>query len=131
MNHLFKLAALGVLITGAMLVPDAKADEWDRKTIVTINQPMDVQGTVLIPGKYVMKLADSESDRHIVQIYNADETHLISTVLTVPASRMTSSDTNFTFYETTPGQPMVLRTWYFADSQDGETFALPPDPRHR
>ncbi len=132
MNRLFNLAALGVFIAGAMLVPNAKADDWNRRTVINIAEPIDVQGTVLIPGTYLMKLADSTSDRHIVEIFNADETHLLATVLTVSAHRLTPTENaKFKFYETTPHAPMVLRTWYFAGSEDGEAFAPPPDPRHR
>ncbi len=132
MNRLFTLAALGVFVAGAMLVPKAKADEWDRKTVININEPMDVEGTVLVPGTYVVKLADSNSDRHIVEILNADQTHLVATAITVSAFRLTPTDNaKFTFYESTPHAPMVLRNWYFAGSEDGESFAPPPDPRHR
>jgi hypothetical protein len=130
MNRLFSIATFGVVLAAAMLVPSAKASEWDRKTVVTLGEPMDVQGTVLLPGRYVMKLSESDSDRHIVTIWNANETRIYATVLTTPAYRVTSTDdTKFTFYENVPGQPAVLRTWYYAGSEDGEEFAPPPDPR--
>jgi hypothetical protein len=93
---------------------------------------MDVQGTVLLPGRYVMKLSDADGDRHMVSIWNADETRVFATVLTTSAYRVKSTDdTKFNFYENTPGAPAVLRTWYFAGSEDGEEFAPPPNPRHR
>jgi hypothetical protein len=131
MNRLFSIATFGVILAGAVLFPTAKASEWDRKTVVTLGEPMDVQGTVLLPGTYVMKLADSDSDRHIVTVWNADETRIFATVLTTAAYRVkTTDDTKFTFYENTPGSPAVLRTWYFAGSEDGEQFNPPPDPRH-
>jgi hypothetical protein len=131
MNRLFSIATFGLILAGSVLFPSAKASEWDRKTIVTLGEPMDVEGTVLLPGRYVMKLADSDSDRHIVTIWNADETRLFATVLTTSAYRLNpTDDAKFTFYETTPGSPAVLRTWYFAGSEDGEQFAPPPDPRH-
>jgi len=65
------LAVCTVLITmlfGAVLAPGARADQWDRKTIVTFNDSVEIPRQVLPAGTYVFKLADSPGDRHIVQI---------------------------------------------------------------
>ncbi len=50
------------------------ADTWNKKTIITITEPMQIPGATLTPGKYVFKLMDSSSNRHIVQVFNEDET---------------------------------------------------------
>jgi hypothetical protein len=60
------LASLGILA----LNPVLKADEYDRKTVISISQPLEVPGVVLPPGTYVMKLFNSSSNRHIVQFMN-------------------------------------------------------------
>jgi hypothetical protein len=63
-----------VLITvllGATLAPGARADQWDRKTIVTFSDSVEVPGQVLPAGTYVFRLADIPTDKHIVQIWNA------------------------------------------------------------
>jgi hypothetical protein len=65
----------------------AQADQWDKKTILTVDQPIQVTETLLEPGQYVLKLADSNSDRHIVQIFNRDQTRIIDTVLAIPSFR--------------------------------------------
>ena len=66
-----------LFLVGAALAPPARADQWNKKTIVTFNQPMEVPGNMTLPaGKYVFKLLDSNAFRHIVQIWNEDETHL-------------------------------------------------------
>ncbi|MBI3281416.1 MAG: hypothetical protein HYZ57_16415, partial [Acidobacteria bacterium] len=59
----------------------ALADTWNKKTILTVNEPIQVPGTVMQPGKYVMKLMDSPSNRHIVQIFNEREDQVITTIL--------------------------------------------------
>jgi hypothetical protein len=56
---------LGVL--SLPFVQKTHADEWDKKTNVTFNEPVEVPGVVLPAGSYVFKLADSESDRHIAR----------------------------------------------------------------
>ncbi len=80
------LASYGIVLT-ASLTMVAKADDWDKRTILTVNQPIQVTDQLLQPGQYVFKLADSSSNRHIVQIFNRDETRLIDTVLAVPNYR--------------------------------------------
>ena len=125
MNRLaLAIASLGVL--GAALAPSARADEWNKKTIMTVNESIQVPNKVLPPGKYVMKLLDSPSNRHIVQIFNADETHLETTVLAIPNYRLEpTGKTVFTFWETPPGQPKALRAWFYPGDNFGQEFAYP------
>ena len=73
-----------LIFIAAAFSPTANADVWSKKTILTISEPIEVSKIVLDPGTYVIKLADSASDRHIIQIFNQDETHFITTVLPVP-----------------------------------------------
>jgi hypothetical protein len=70
-HHLTTIAALAVSLMGGALVPTAKADEWDKKTNITIDQSIEVDGTVLHPGSYVMRLLVSSPDRHTVQIFGS------------------------------------------------------------
>ena len=48
------------------------ADEWNKKTVLTFSQPVEIPGHVLPAGTYMFKLADTLGDRHIVQVFNAD-----------------------------------------------------------
>ena len=125
MNRLVVLAAC-VGLTAIAFAPAARADEWNKRTVMTINEPIQVPNRVLPPGKYVVKLLDSPSDRHIVQIFNADETHLITTILAMPNYRLEpSGKTVFTFWETPPGQPPALRAWFYPGDNYGQEFAYP------
>jgi hypothetical protein len=125
MNRLvLALASVGVL--GIALAPTARADEWNKKTIMTVNESIQVPNKVLPAGKYVIKLLDSQSDRHIVQIFNADETHLETTILAIPNYRLQpTGKTVFTFWETPPGQPKALRAWFYPGDNFGQEFAYP------
>ena len=64
--YICALAIAGVALLGTTLVPRAKADSWDKKTIVTVHEPIIAGNMVLQPGTYVWRLLDSSSDRHIV-----------------------------------------------------------------
>lgn len=125
MNRLVvALASVGLL--GIALAPSARADEWNKLTKLTVNEPIQVPNKVLPPGTYVIKLLDSASDRHIVQIFNADQNHLETTILAIPNYRLQpTGKTVFTFWETPPGQPKALRAWFYPGDNFGQEFAYP------
>lgn len=82
----------------------AQADQWDKKTILTLDQPVQVTDRLLEPGQYVFKLLDSQSDRHIVQIFDGDQKHIIDTVLAIPNYRLRpTGKSQFMFWETPTG----------------------------
>lgn len=123
----FAIASCLGLLAVAFL-PSSKADEWNKKTILTVNEPLAVPGKVLEPGKYVMKLMDSPSDRHIVQIFNEDETQLQTTVVAIPNYRLQPADkTQFAFWEVPAGQPRALKAWFYPGDNFGQEFAYPKD----
>src|ERR1700688_4542828 len=72
----------------AMATPNTmKADQWNQATKLTFSEPVEVPGQVLLAGTYWFTLADSDSDRNIVQIWNADRTQLVTTILAIPDYR--------------------------------------------
>jgi hypothetical protein len=114
----------------SLLTFRAKADQWDKRTILTIDQPMQITDTYLDPGTYVLKLADSSSDRHIVQIFNADQTHIINTVLAIPNYRLhPTGNSQFAFWETPPGAAQALRAWFYPGDNFGQEFRYPKNLR--
>jgi hypothetical protein len=128
MKHLQHCSCLcligGVLLTGAVSCADA--DQWNKKTYVTISQSIEVPGAVLPPGKYVFKLLDSQSDRHIVQILNDRENHVYSTNLAVPKERTEpAGKTIITFYEMPGGGAETVRAWFYPGDQIGQEFVYP------
>jgi len=118
------MASVGLL--GVGLSTSARADEWNKKTVMTVSEPFQVPNQVLPPGTYVIKLLDSPSDRHIVQIFNKEENHLFTTILAIPNYRIQpTGKTVFTFWETPPGQPKALRAWFYPGDNFGQEFAYP------
>jgi hypothetical protein len=117
------LLAIGA--TTSIAVKNAKADEWNKKTIVTIGEPVQVQKDLLQPGKYVFKLLDTVADRHVVQIFNADESHIIDTILAIPTYRMNPDGRQFTFYETPEGSAKAMKAWYYPGDNFGQEFRYP------
>jgi hypothetical protein len=102
------------------------ADQWNKKTIITVGETVQVPGKVLQPGKYVMRLLDSPSNRHIVQIFNESEDQLQTTILAIPNYRLQpTGKTEFQWWETPAGQPKALRAWFYPGDNFGQEFAYP------
>jgi hypothetical protein len=122
----------GIGLLSAILLPSAKADESDRKTVITFSGPVEIPGVhmkgwgVLPAGTYVFKIMDSQSDRHIVQIFSKDELTVYATILAIPNYRLKPTDkTVMTFRERPAGEPEALRAWFYPGRNWGEEFVYP------
>src|SRR5436305_5639936 len=122
-----KPAVLSVaVLLGVSATLPLKADQWNKKTVLTVKETIQLPNTVLEPGTYVFKLADSLSDRHIVQIFNADETHIVATILAIPNYRLKPTGKSvFGFWETPAGNPRAMRAWFYPGDNFGQEFAYP------
>jgi hypothetical protein len=121
-------SALAISLMSNAFVPLLKAGESDKKTAITISQPVDVEGTILPAGQYVLTLLDPASSRDVVYIFNGDGTRLITAVLAIHAERLQPTDrSEFSFYDPTAGQPAALRTWFYPGNDIGLEF---PRPQH-
>jgi LPXTG-motif cell wall-anchored protein len=91
---------------------------------VTFSQPVEVPGGVVLPpSTYVFKLLDSASNRHIVQIFNEDQTHIYATVLAIPNYRLrVTGKTVITFTERAAGEPQAIRAWFYPGDNFGQEF---------
>jgi hypothetical protein len=120
------------MFASTMFSPIAKADDWNRKTTITFSGPVEIPGVhvagwgVLPAGTYVFKILNSQADRHIVQIFNKDETVCYATIMAIPNFRLKATDkTVVTFRERPAGQPEALRAWFYPGRQWGEEFVYP------
>jgi hypothetical protein len=124
------VALCGLGLAATVLTFRSQADQWDRKTIFTVDQPIQIKDTYLDPGTYVLKLADSSNDRHIVYIFNASQNHLINTIMAVPNYRIRpTGNTQFVFWETPPGTARAMRAWFYPGDDYGQEFPYPSNLR--
>src|SRR5581483_7781157 len=119
-------------LIGAAFSPSVKADDWNRKTVMTFSAPVEIPGVhltgwgVLPAGTYVFKILNSQSDRHIVQIFSQDEKTVYATILAIPNYRLKATDkTVVTFRERPAGEPEALRAWFYPGKNWGEEFVYP------
>jgi hypothetical protein len=128
MTDKFRTFGLALLLAGTTLLPLARADEWNKETIVTFTAPVAVPGQVLAPGRYVFKLADTQSDRHVVQIFTEEPREIVGTVMAIPAYRLQPSDeTLITFEERPSGTPEAVKRWFYPGDLSGVAFVYPED----
>lgn len=117
---------LAITLFGATLLPSAHADEWNKRTVMTFSQPVEIPGQVLPAGTYTFKLADSLSDRHIVQIFNADGTQIIATILAINNYRLQpTGETVVKFAERSGDNPEALKAWFYPGDNFGQEFVYP------
>src|SRR5580698_7327685 len=123
---------LCLALASVAFAPSAKADDWNRKTVITFSEPVEIPGVhlqgwgVLPAGTYVFKILDSKSDRHIVQIFSQDELTVYATILAIPNYRLKATDkTVMTFRERPAGEPEALRAWFYPGKNYGEEFVYP------
>jgi hypothetical protein len=127
-----QLGLCGVALC-AVLGASVKADDWNKKTVVTFGESVEIPGQVLPAGTYVFKLLDSQANRNLVQVWNADETHLIASLQTnadyhFPPTLTPIYEPNhpqFEYDERPVGQPMALRSWFYPGELYGYQFIYP------
>ena len=116
-----------LVVLCALATPNAlMADEWDKATKLTFSEPIEVPGLVLPAGTYWFTLADSDSDRNIVQIWDADRMHLVTTILAIPDYRLQPTGKTVVHFEERPSdQPEAIHSWFYPGANYGEEFVYP------
>ncbi len=121
-----RFIVLTSLAAAMAFAPLARADDWNKKTTLTVKETIQLPNTVLPPGTYTFKLLDSLSDRHIVQVFDKDGMHLVTTVLAIPNYRLyPTGKSEFAFWEVPAGEPPALRAWFYPGDNFGQEFAYP------
>ncbi len=118
---LYCAAALTILFA-----PGARADEWNKKTILTFSGPVQIPGATLSAGSYVFKLADIPGNRHVVQVFDKDEKKIYATMLAVPNERLDRTDKPIILFSERPsGSAQAVKVWYYPGDRIGNEFVYP------
>lgn len=120
------LAVLALTMFSAIFTSGVRADEWNKKTVITFSEPVEIPGQVLPAGTYTFKLANSASDRHIVEIYNADGSQIIATILAINDWRLKpTGKTVVNFAERAGDNPEAVKAWFYPGDNFGQEFVYP------
>ena len=132
MNSRFSFVVLNLfaVFVASILVPIARADQWDKESVVTFSNPVEVPGKVLPAGTYVFKIANSQSNRQIVQIFTQNQRNVLATIQAVPDYRLHTTDKPAISFEERPsGKPEALRSWFYPGENYGVHFVYPKSTR--
>jgi hypothetical protein len=118
--------AISAALLLAMSVPRLRADTTNKRTIVTFGEAVEIPGMVLQPGTYVFELANSQWDRNIVQVFDQDQTHLLTTFLAIRDYRLEPVDkTVIQLDERETNAPQAIHSWFYPGGSDGLEFIYP------
>jgi LPXTG-motif cell wall-anchored protein len=113
-------------VFSATVLPQTGPGDWNQKTILTFNEPVELPGIVLSPDTYVFKLAGMLTDRNVIQVFDKDENHLYATILAIPDHRdAPEGKTVLTFKERAPGSPKAIKAWFYSGDTYGHEFVYP------
>jgi len=117
------MIAFMVLLFLSTLRLTTRADERDKTTTFTFPDAVQVPGAVLPAGTYVFKLANSDSNRHIVQVYDQDQMRLVTTFLAISNYQLEpSGQTVIRFAERPANQPEAVAAWFYPGDTFGQEF---------
>ena len=123
MNQPKALAIICCLVLACgVLVPAARADQWNQQTKMSFNQPIEIPGSVLPAGTYWFVLS-SNTDRNVVQIYSENWSRLYASLITIPIYRSQSTaKTEVEFAERPHQNAQALWEWYYPSRLAGHEF---------
>ena len=104
----------------------------DQRTFFTFSAPVQLPGVTLPAGKYTFRIAESQANRHIVQVFNGDGTKIVTTLFAVPAQRGTTlrdapNNPEVQFLETPSDTPPAIDVWWYPGTNIGHEFVYPKD----
>src|ERR1700740_2921275 len=123
MNTRKAVGILGFLLAFAVILPVARADEFDQASQLTFNKAVQIPGRVLPAGTYWFVLLETNTAPKIVQIFNSARSTLYATYLTNKRERSKSSaNTALPFADRGSMQPETIVTWFYPDDTFGHEF---------
>jgi hypothetical protein len=128
-SRLNVLCVSASLALSSFMTKPAKADDWNKKTEFQFNEPVQIPGKVLAPGKYVFELVDSGSSRNNVEVFSEDSNgkeSLVTIIQAVPAHLSKTPDrATIQFEERPAGSPEAIHSWFYPGDNTGWGFVYP------
>lgn len=110
----------------------AGAEPWNERTILEFSGPVAIPGATLQPGRYVFRIADAASARHVIRVFDEDEERLITTLHAIPMRRTTATnDIVVKFDPAERGDAPAMKGWFYPGQRYGHEFVYPEDEARR
>lgn len=130
----FKAICCAAAVTAmtVAVAPNARADEWNKRTFLTFSGPVQIPGATLPAGTYLFQLADPDNARHVVEVASKDGTHVYGMFITIPNDRIDTPDDSVVMFSETPaGAPQAIEAWWYPGDRFGEEFVYPKNQAMR
>jgi len=109
-----------------LLAPGARADECTKQTFLTFSGPVALPTVTLPAGTYQFRLADPDSGRRTLQVWDQQGTKLYATLLTIPNEQLEASDDPVVMFSERPaGAPQAIKAWFYPGERIGQEFVYP------
>jgi hypothetical protein len=116
----FRHGLLGFLTVGC--ASSMRADDRNKETLLTTNQPLQVRGILLAPGQHIFTLIAPG----VVSIHSTNGT-AEGIVLGWPSYRVDAGGKElFTVSEVQGNQPAMLKDWFYPGDNSGLEFSAGP-----
>ena len=116
------LAGLACLLFGGGFL--FASESW--RSPLTLGEKTQIPGGELAPGKYMVRVLDTNTTRKVVQFMSEDETKVFATVMAVPDYRVTvAPEGQFIFFQRAEGMPQALKGWFYPVNNYGIEFVYP------
>lgn len=118
------------LFAGVLTLP-ARAGDYSQRTKFEFNTPVEVSGKILPAGSYWFVLANDDTTRQIVKVFNGHSSKLCAIVYTVPVERSkATTNTVLKVAERAGNKPNAVLQWFYPGSTTGHAFVYPTSERH-
>ena len=115
-------------IATMFMATGARADEYTKQTFLTFSGPVQVPGMTLPAGTYMFKLADPDSGRRAIQIWDEKGTKLFTMLLTIPDEQPEPKDDPVVMFSERPsGAAPAVKSWFYPAERTGYEFIYPKD----
>lgn len=122
------LTLAGVVAAAAMLPLTARAQgPANQDTYFTFSAPVELPGVTLPAGRYLFKLVDSQSNRHVVRVTSDDRKQLFATLMAIPSYTVgrPTDQPEIRFMESPENAPHAVKLWIYPGRTVGHEFIYP------
>ena len=126
MNTRKTFITLGLALASVIMLPAARADDYNQAIKLTFNQSVQIPGRVLPAGTYWFVLEDLISNREVVEVLNSDRSIRYATIETIAMERPGPNEkTTMVFAERGAMQPEAIVSWVYPGRNFGHQFVYP------
>lgn len=128
MTSIRTLTLAGVVAAAAMLPLTARAQgPANQDTYFTFSAPVELPGVTLPAGRYLFKLVDSQSNRHVVRVTSGDRKQLFATLMAIPSYTVgkPTDEPEIRFMEGPENAPHAVKLWIYPGRTVGHEFIYP------